>query len=442
MAENKRPNDNRTDVPAKELVLFTGSLDQGLVFPLSEIQYRIVTKSIFRDGNGPDSPRYSDKELMECTDSDRPYKSSLLSIRQAAAMLVKKSISGAAIFLDPGQPCEQCIPLTVMQTAVIVGRLGIDLENERHLSDETLSALFSKRWKPRFKKKTASRKQKQGWTKRNFMEGLLPPEKIKQALDRTIIGQEKAKLEISTAVYRQELALRYNSAYRNDEGFVPMKSGNLLICGPTGSGKTAMIRKLAEILDRPVVIFDATTLTPAGYSGRSSNDIMKELLINSGGDPERASNGIVFLDEWDKAFSAASGSTDVGHFKSIAGSFELLRMLDGCDVTLDTMTGPIIINTSNCLFIMGGAFPNLDGIIRQRTVGENEGPHHSIGFMAEQETAPKAYELPEPTPEDLKRYGIPAEVIGRIGTICRLKELDQDDLVNILLHSDQSPLEE
>jgi ATP-dependent Clp protease ATP-binding subunit ClpX len=172
---------------------------------------------------------------------------------------------------------------------------------------------------------------------------------------------------------------------------------------------------------------------------------MKELLINSGGDPERASNGIVFLDEWDKAFSAASGSTDVGHFKSIAGSFELLRMLDGCDVTLDTMTGPIIINTSNCLFIMGGAFPNLDGIILQRAAGENDGPHRSIGFMAEQETAPGpsgTNELPEPTPEDLKRYGIPAEVIGRIGTVCRLKELDRNDLVNILLHSDRSPLEE
>ncbi len=431
--------------PEGVLVLFTGDLGQGDTILLSALQVDIVKRSIYKPDNG--STQYTDDELMTCTDADRAYRKPLFSIRQATAMMARQMVSGVALVLHPDQPSEQCLPLSLTQAAVTIGRLGIDLDNKNYLDDDTLSGLYKKTWKPRFKKQAAAQPNPTApYTDQNIRSGLLTPDRIKAGLDATIIGQEEAKLKVALAVYRQALAQRYNAVCVKEADFVPLHRTNLLLCGPSGSGKTAMIKKLGTILDRPVVIYDATTLTPAGYIGNSPVDMLRELLTKANGDPIKASNGIIFLDEWDKAFIGASGSKDVSRFKSVPSSYELLKMMDGAEYTFESNDGQsLVVNSANILFIMGGAFPNLDDIVRLRTEGPRRKNSRPLGFIDSQKPGPEPCpdnDLPDPTPDDLKAYGIPTEILGRISTICRLKKLDRDDLVNIMLHSDQSPLAE
>ena len=425
------------------LALFAGDLAHSDTIPLSALQVDIILKSLYKEGTDADSGQYSDDELLTCTDAERAYKRPLFSIRRAGAMMAEQNITGVALFLYPEQPDEYCLPLTVTQAAVSIGRLGIDLANKRHPDDTVLAGIYRTDWEPRFKKQVAPTPPAAPRRKPDLLSGLLTPALIKAGLDATIIGQEAAKQKVATAVYRQALALRYNAAHIDEPGFVPLRRTNLLLCGPSGSGKTAMIKKLGAILDRPVLIYDATTLTPAGYIGNSPDDILRQLLDLAGGDPDRASAGIVFLDEWDKAFAGAGTSRDMAGFKGAVCSYELLRMMDGCLVELPGENGPVTLDTGSMLFIMGGAFPHLDEIILQRIVEPaDDAP---IGFMAEeqsQQIPDRPDELPDPTPADLKRYGIPAETLGRIGAICRLKELSRSDLVDIMVRSDLSPLEE
>ena len=201
-------------------------------------------------------------------------------------------------------------------------------------------------------------------------------------------------------------------------------------------------RSATDSHEEPVVIIDSTRLTPSGYTGSSVESILLELLKKADGDAEKASHGIVYLDEWDKSFRGATGVRDMGAFKGSAVSFELLRMMDGCDVTFEVNHSSVTINTENILFIMGGAFPNLDKIMRERVTGRKD-DLPAIGFTVEESKKQSADSAAaDATLEDLKAYGIPTEALGRIATICRLHPLDKKDLVRILARSDQSPLQE
>ncbi len=430
------------------LSFFIGDMAQSETIMLSAFQTDIVMRSIYKDANDPNSPRYTDDELLNCTDSDRAYKKPLLSIRQAINMISCHNVSGTVLFIHPEQSSELWLPLSTIQSAVIVGRLGIDLKTRNYPGDDILAAIYRKDWKPKSRKRPVLPEPPPDCTDCNISPELPTPEMIKAGLDAAIIGQEEAKQKVATAVYRQALAIWYNKVHAGDEGFVPMHHTNLLLCGPSGSGKTAMVVKLGDILNRPVVIFDTPTLTPAGYVGNSPTDILKVLLEKSGGDPVKASGGIVFLDEWDKSFKGASGSKEVSNFKRTAASFELLKIMDGAEYTfIDSEGHPLVVDTSTIMFILGGAFPHLNDYIRQRAEGDRGNRSRPLGFRDPNEPEPVRVsytddELPDPTPEDLKNYGIPTETLGRIGTICRLKELDRNDLVAIMLRSDQSPLVE
>ena len=297
-------------------------------------------------------------------------------------------------------------------------------------------------WMPSAAPAAAPAKARRG--RQSLPKGLISPSEIIRRLSETVIGQDDVKTRLASAVHQQDLVRFHNTERKDEPGFRPISRGNnILLYGPSGSGKTSIVKKLAEILERPVVLFDATTLSPAGYTGNSVSDIIMELVAKARGDLRLAESGIIFIDEFDKQFIGANMNQDVSSFKGSA-SFELLRLLDGCELLFGSESGVESLYTGNILFILGGAFPNLDTIIRNRvTTGSMATP---IGFMARQDepdTVPSLAidsELPGAVPADLMAYGIPREIIGRISAICRMNALGAGDMVRILCESDQSPL--
>lgn len=242
-----------------------------------------------------------------------------------------------------------------------------------------MEIIYGPGWEPRFDRDPdvpAARRRPEGSRPYTAKE-------IKKLLDKMIIGQDEAKETLAAAFYEQDLNDRYNERHKNDQGFMPLKRKNILLYGPSGTGKTALITKVSEILDKPVVIFDASKLTPSGYEGSSVSEILRELLARAGGDSEKASHGIVYLDECDKCFLGASGDRSLGRFRGSV-AYELLRMMDGCEVSLGRGN---VINTSQIQFILGGAFPHLDDIVRARTGGVKDIVSPVIGFCVERKPA-------------------------------------------------------
>ncbi len=432
-----------------DFVIFVPGTTSATTYNLSDLQAEIVIKSIFKENEQHNVVMYSDKELLRSRDMDVPLNDLLYSISKAGEMLIRQSVSTGILTVHGVNDEDLTIGLTDLQTGVIVARLGINLEMNYFVSDAFLDMIYGSDWEPEFEKVKEIEKMVQNkslpYTKKSIMKDVPTPRKIKSLLDKAIIGQDGVKEKLATAVYQQEMAVRYNALYKGSKKFVPMRRRNILLYGSSGSGKTAMLQKLAEILDRPVVIFDSTKLTPAGYHGGSTESVLRELFVKAKGDTERAAHGIVYLDEWDKAFIGANGNKDVSTFKGEAVSFELLRMLDGCDVTFEHNYDSVTLNTANILFIVGGAFPNLDRIVLNRiSGGRKESTSSSIGFMSETVKTEKTESgnIPDATLDDLKEYGIPTELLGRIATVCRCMPLGREELVNILLHSEQSPLRE
>ena len=393
-------------------------------FDLSDVQMDIAIKSLFKKNEKRDIVLYSDEELFQSKDMYSSVNDNRLhSVNEAGMLLAMWKICFGTLDIDGIAPDNLSLVLTDLQMGVLVARLGLNVEMKYYVSDETLHMIYGSDWKPEFE---------------------VQPDKRKPENRNGSIHQDGVKEKLATAVYQQEIAVRYNTVHKKDEGFIPMQRKNILMYGPSGSGKTAMIVQLAAILDRPVVVFDATALTPAGYHGKSVDSILYELVEKADGDVDKASNGIVYLDEWDKAFAGATANMEVSTFKGEASSYELLRMMDGCDVLVERCNETFTINTENILFIVGGAFPNLDQIVKARIAGKKDEVKSAIGFMSGK-VKPKIAEnddIPDATLDDLKAYGIPTELLGRIATICRFKPLDRQDLVNILLHSEKSPLRE
>lgn len=319
--------------------------------------------------------------------------------------------------------CPDCMQKT-FDTFQNGGMAGFNLD---HFDMEQMTNFAKKRDIPETQK---VKKKKEKKEEEPFDIKKIPaPHKLKEMLDQYVIGQDYAKKVISVAVYNH-----YKRVATNTMDEIEIDKSNMLMIGPTGSGKTYLVKTLAKLLDLPLAIADATSLTEAGYIGDDVESVLSKLLAAAGNDVEKAERGIVFIDEIDKiSKKKETHSRDVSGESVQQG---LLKLLEGANVEVpvgasskNAMVPLTTINTRNILFICGGAFPDLEDIIKQRLNKKS-----SMGFQADLKDKYDKEEnlIAKVTLEDLREFGMIPEFIGRLPVIFTLEKLSQDMLVKIL----------
>ena len=279
------------------------------------------------------------------------------------------------------------------------------------------------------RQKIKKKKKEEGPKKAFDVKSIPAPHKIKAQLDDYVIGQEYAKKVISVAVYNH-----YKRVETNTMDDIEIEKSNMLMIGPTGSGKTYLVKTLARLLDVPLAIADATSLTEAGYIGDDIESVLSKLLAAADNDVEKAEKGIVFIDEIDKIAKKKNTSQRDVSGESVQQG--LLKLLEGSEVEVpvganskNAMVPLTTMNTKNILFICGGAFPGLEDIIKERL-----NKQASIGFQADLKDKYDADPnlLEKVTLDDIRNFGMIPEFIGRLPIIFTLRGLDEEMLVKIL----------
>lgn len=351
-----------------------------------------------------------------------------------------ESKAGTMITMPGGMNfCHDCMQKafdSVTQSGLDFSKLQNMPYMNMNLSDfpnlENMNLEIPKKNKVKKKKEKEEEKKQQEFSIRDIPA----PHVIKSRLDEYVIGQEKAKKVISVAVYNhyKRVLLQNGGQDENQEEKVQIEKSNILMIGPTGSGKTYLVKTLARLLDVPLAIADATSLTEAGYIGDDIESVVSKLLSAADNDVEKAEHGIIFIDEIDKIAKKKNITNRDVSGESVQQ--ELLKLLEGSQVEVpvgsnqkNALTPMTTVDTNHILFICGGAFPDLEDIVRERLTKST-----TMGFMGElrdkYESDPDI--LTKVTTEDLRTFGMIPEFLGRLPIVGTLQALTKELMVKVL----------